>query len=116
MCIGIPMQVVGTAPGRAEVDGRGERRWVDTALLGDVAPGEWLLIFLDGARERLDAERAAEVNATLDLIAASMGADNGCHPLDAAAFVLPSQMTAEQLAALTGHTDLPAPSPGHGRP
>ncbi len=110
MCIGLPMQVVQTAPGRAEVQGRGESRWVDTALIGEVAPGDWLLIFLDGARERLDAERAAEVNATLDLIDASLGADNGCHPLDAAAFVLPSQMTAQQLAALTGHPGTPRPS------
>jgi hydrogenase expression/formation protein HypC len=102
MCIGIPMKVVELAPGRALVEGRGEQRWVDTALIGEPQPGEWLLIFLDGARERLDEVRAMEVNATLDLMAASLGADNGCHPLDAAAFTLPSQMSAEQLAALTG--------------
>ncbi len=102
MCIGIPMQVVQTADRRALVEGRGEQRWVDTALIGEVTAGEWLLIFLDGARERLEAERAAEVNATLDLIAASLGADNGVSPMDDAGFTLPSQMSAEQLAALTG--------------
>lgn len=101
MCIGIPMQVIETRPGQALVRGRGEQRHVDTALVGDCAPGDWLLVFLDAAREALSAERAAEVNATLDLLDAAMAGQDAT-ARGAAAFDLPSAMSAEQLAALTG--------------
>ena len=100
MCIGNPMQVAEAQPGRARVVGRGREETIDTRLVGDVTPGEWLLVFQGAARERLDAQRAAEIDAALDLLEAGMAGD-----FDAAAadpgFVLPSSMTAEQLAALT---------------
>lgn len=99
MCIGIPMQVIEADGRHALCEGRGERRRVNTALVGEVAPGDWLLVFLDDAREPIDAARAAEVNAALDLVAGAMlGAET---PADVD-FVLPSQMTPEQLRALTG--------------
>lgn len=94
MCIGIPMQVRTLEPGHAVCDGRGERRRVNTALVGTLAPGDWLLVFLGDARERIDADRAAEVNATLDLVFDAMhghGADGD------AGFALPSRMSADQL-------------------
>ncbi len=98
MCIGIPMQVV-EADGRfALCEGRGEHRRINTALVGDVAPGDWLLVFLDDARERIDANRAAEVNAALDLV---LGAMQGLETQEDAGFALPSQMTPEQIRALT---------------
>ena len=99
MCIGIPMQVTGIEPGHALCEGRGERRRVNTALVGDVTAGDWLLVFLGDARERIDAERAAEVNAALDLVLGAMqgqGADGD------AGFELPSRMSAEQLRQLAG--------------
>ena len=74
MCIGIPMLVTATEPGFAQVSGRGEQRRITTTLIGDVCTGQWLLVFLNDARELLTPERAAEVNATLDLLAAAMGA------------------------------------------
>lgn len=101
MCMGIPMQVLSTSPGHAQVRGRGETLRVNTALVGVVHPGDWLLIFIDGARERITAERAAEVNATLDLVAGSM-AGAAPDPQADPGFLLPSAMSAEQLAALTG--------------
>lgn len=100
MCIGLPMQVIATRPGFATVQGRGEEREVNTALIGECTPGDWLLIFIDGARERIDAERAAEVNATLDLLGSAFF-DAQMAQADAA-FTLPSAMSADQLAALTG--------------
>lgn len=100
MCIGIPMQVRQLRPGHALVRGRGEERWVSTALIGDCAPGDWLLIFLDGARELLDADRAAEVNTTLDLIEASMLGLPASPDADPG-FALPSAMSAAELAAIT---------------
>jgi hydrogenase expression/formation protein HypC len=107
MCIGIPLRVIASRPGHALCEGRGETREVETALVGPCEPGEWLLTFLGSARERISAERAAEVNAALDLLASVMG-----HPGDAGdagdevetnlGFALPSAMGAAQVAALTG--------------
>ncbi len=98
------MQVQSIDPGHAWVVGGGERRRVRTALVGAVVPGDWLLVFLDDARERIDAVRAAEVQAALDLLretlqgTAGFGADSTLSP----GFALPSQMSAEDLRALTG--------------
>jgi hydrogenase expression/formation protein HypC len=99
MCIGIPMQVV-EAEGRfALCEGRGERRRINTALVGEVLPGDWLLVFLDDAREPIDAERAAEVNAALNLVLGAMQGADLSGDID---FALPSQMSPDQLRALTG--------------
>jgi hydrogenase expression/formation protein HypC len=99
MCIGIPMQVI-EADGRfALCEGRGERRRINTALVGDVSAGDWLLVFLDDARECIHAGRAAEVNAALDLVLDAMRGVELSGGID---FALPSQMNAEQLRALTG--------------
>ena len=99
MCIGIPMQVLELEPGHAVCSGRGEQRRVRTALVGEPRPGDWLLVFLDSAQERITAERAAEVNATLDLLAAVQAGEGGGAD---AAFTLPSQLSAHELLALTG--------------
>ena len=99
MCIGMPMQVTATEPGHAWCEGRGERRRVSTALVGPVVPGDWLLVFLADAREHIDVDRAAEVNAALDLV---LGAMQGLGADGEAGFTLPSQMTAEQLRQLSG--------------
>lgn len=99
MCIGMPMQVMATEPGHAWCEGRDERRRVNTALVGAVVAGDWLLVFLGDAREHIDADRAAEVNAALDLV---LGAMQGLEVDGDAGFALPSQMTAEQLRQLSG--------------
>ena len=99
MCIGMPMQVTATEPGHAWCEGRGERRRVTTVLVGPLEPGDWLLVFLGDARERIDATRAAEVNSALDLV---LGAMQGFDASGDAGFVLPSRMTAEQLKQLSG--------------
>lgn len=99
MCIGIPMQVTSVEPGHAWCEGRDERRRVNTALVNAVVPGDWLLVFLNDARENIDAERAAEVNLALDLV---LGAMQGSGAGGDAGFSLPSRMTAEQLKALSG--------------
>lgn len=95
------MQVTRAGPGHAWVRGRGEQRRVDTALVGDARPGDWLLVFLDAARERIDAARAAEVNGVLDLLEAALAGEAG--PAGAPSFPLPSRMDPAALAALAGH-------------
>lgn len=101
MCIGIPMQTLSVEPGFALCIGRGEHRRVRTALVGEPRPGDWLLVFLDSAQERISAQRAAEVDATLDLLAAVQAGEAGGA---AAGFPLPSQLSADELLALTGAT------------
>ncbi len=68
MCIGIPMQVTAVDGMFAWCDGRGGSKRINTMLLGDVQPGDWLLTFLDSAREIIDAERATLVNSALDAL------------------------------------------------
>ena len=75
MCIGQPLQVLSVAEGRALCgDGR-EARWIDTRLIDAPAPGDWLLVFLDAAREPLDAERAAQIRDALRALAAVQAGD-----------------------------------------
>lgn len=96
MCIALPMQVVRPEPGHAWVAGRGEVRRVNTALVGECAVGTWLLVFLDSARERIDAQRAAEVDALLDLVQGAL-AGVAAAPAEAG-FELPSRMDPAALA------------------
>lgn len=101
MCIGIPMQVISLEPGFAQVTGRGETRRVRTALVGDCQTGDWLLVFLDDARELISPERAQEVNATLDLLASALGqGDAPEFPVDLG-FALPSAMDLHTLQQMT---------------
>jgi hydrogenase expression/formation protein HypC len=95
------MQVKSVTPGFAQVVGRGETRRITTRLLPDLAAGQWVLVFLDDARDILSPQRAAEVNATLDLLAAAMGQGDAQAISAAAAFELPSAMDITRLLALT---------------
>jgi hydrogenase expression/formation protein HypC len=101
MCIGIPMQVTSVGPGFANVAGRSEIRRVGTRLIGDCETGQWLLVFLDDAREMISPERAAEVNATLDLLAMAIG--QGASPAfpDEPDFALPSAMDLQAVQRMT---------------
>jgi len=100
MCIGIPMQVERVETGYVLCRGRGEQRRISTLLVGPCQPGDWLLTFLDDARERIDAVRAAEINEVLDMLQQALGGHSGNVAAD---FVLPSSMsTAELSASLSG--------------
>lgn len=79
MCIGIPMQVIACLPGRAVCAGLGEQREIDMALVGEQAPGTWVLVFLDAAREVVSAEQAALIS---DALAALGQAMNGAADVD----------------------------------
>lgn len=68
MCLGIPMQVIEIEGIFALCDSRNGRSRINTMLVGDVAPGQWLLTFLDTARELIDDERAAQINLALDAL------------------------------------------------
>lgn len=107
MCIGIPMQVIDAEPGFANCSGRGELRRVSTLLVGECVAGDWLLVFLTDARERIDAARAAEVNATLDILQHVLeGGEGGGDP----GFILPSRADVSAFAHLSG-TGKTGPAP-----
>jgi hydrogenase expression/formation protein HypC len=108
MCVAMPMQVLSVSPGHAVVVRRGEQRRVNTALVDALAPGDWVLVFLDSARTQIDAATAAEVDATLDLVESAMSQGHGAD--SDAAFELPSQRSTADLWALTGQPH-PAPQP-----
>lgn len=93
------MQVLAVRPGHATVRRGAEQREVNTALAGPVSPGDWLLVFLGDARERLAPARAAEIEATLALVEAALADPASAGAPAAPAFDLPSSWTAEQLEA-----------------
>lgn len=75
MCVGIPMQVVECKGYVAHCQGRGGVRQLDLALVGEQLAGTWLLAFIDAAREVIDAETAARINAALDGLEAVMAGE-----------------------------------------
>lgn len=114
MCIGLPMRVLGLVGQNARVQGRGRREVVDLRLVGPCEVGDWVLVFQAAARERLDAQRAAEINAALDLLEHGLSG-----ALDATAdpgFALPSAMSAAEVAVLTGQARPAQPLSGAAAP
>jgi hydrogenase expression/formation protein HypC len=105
MCIGLPMEIVEAGPGVAVAQRRGRRERIDCRLVehdgAALASGQWVLVFNGAARERLDAVRAAEIDATLDLLDAALGGD-AARAGAAPGFSLPSALDADALARLTG--------------
>ncbi len=96
------MQVQSTSPGHAVVVGADHTERVNTDLVGDCQPGDWVLVFLGSARERISAERAAEVQAMLALVQDSMNGQYDAATLANTGFDLPSAMGPDRLAALLG--------------
>lgn len=72
MCLGIPVRVLRIEGAYAVCEGRDGEVRVDTLLVGDVAPGTWLLNYLGAARETLDEARARQINRALDGLAAAL--------------------------------------------
>jgi hydrogenase expression/formation protein HypC len=100
MCIGIPMQLSGCAGTHGIARGRGRTERIDLRLVDACRDGDWVLVFQGAARERLEAARAAEIDAALDLLERGLS-----DATDAAAdpgFALPSAMSRDALVALFG--------------
>lgn len=102
MCIGLPLCAIEAWSGGALARGRGRCERIDTRLVGDVVPGQWLLVFQGAARERIDDARAAEVNAALDLLDAALAGDQALASAQDPGFELPSRWSATQLAVAAG--------------
>jgi hydrogenase expression/formation protein HypC len=60
------MRVIACHGYMALCQGRNGQRQLDLALVGEQPPGTWLLSFIDAAREVIDADTAAQIDAALD--------------------------------------------------
>ena len=77
MCVGLPMRVVEDGDGTALCERHGERRRIDTLLVGALDPGDWLLAFQGSAVRVLSADEAAATDAALAALEAVLaGADD----------------------------------------
>jgi hydrogenase expression/formation protein HypC len=72
MCIGIPMRVMTSADGVAVCEGRGRRERIDMLLVGDVAPGAWILAFQGSAVRAMSEGEARATDAALDALEAAL--------------------------------------------
>lgn len=95
MCIGIPMQVTIAESGFAFCLDRGEHRRISTLLVGDCAPGDWLLVFLEDAREKIDSARAAEINEVLAMLQLALKGQPD--EITVPEFILPSSMSVAEV-------------------
>lgn len=75
MCVGIPMQVVSLEGTAAWCEGRGGRQRIDLSLVGEQAPGTWLLTFMGAAREVMTAEAARHTDRALDALEGVLAGD-----------------------------------------
>jgi hydrogenase assembly chaperone HypC/HupF len=62
------MQVIEVEEMFAWCGGRNGRCQINTMLLDEIKPGDWLLTFLESAREIIDAGRAEMILAALDAL------------------------------------------------
>lgn len=65
MCIGIPMQVVSCNPFEAVCERHGTQKAVSVMLIGEQAPGTWLLTHLGSAIRVLGEEEARVIDDAL---------------------------------------------------
>lgn len=54
------MQVLAVNGVYAHCQGREGEQWIDIRLVGEVAPGQWLMTFLGAARSLMSDEEAAQ--------------------------------------------------------
>jgi hydrogenase expression/formation protein HypC len=77
MCIGIPMQITAIDGLVARCEAKGVERDATLPMLGpdEVAVGDYVVVHLGHAIERIDAERAAEAWAIYDEMLAAQPAN-----------------------------------------
>ncbi len=75
MCIGVAMQVVASDGSFAWCSCEERREHLDMMLVGDQAPGTWVLAFLGAARRVLTEQEAAQSSAARQALAAALSDD-----------------------------------------
>lgn len=79
MCMGVPMKIIEQGSGYAVCDNQGEKRQIDTMLVGEQPVGTWILVFIDAAREVLSQEEALKI---IDALQAVKDVMNGSNDID----------------------------------
>ena len=79
MCLGIPMRITAIDGLVARCEAKGVERDATLLMLGpdEVAVGDYVVVHLGHAIERIDAERAAEAWAVYDEMLAAQDVDRG---------------------------------------
>ena len=79
MCVGVPMQVVEVGLGSASCRARDGDHEIDTFLVGDVKPGQWVMTFLGAAREVISEETAKQTADALEALQMAMRGESFDH-------------------------------------
>ncbi len=66
------MRVVESGFCTALCEYQGEIRQIDTLLVGNVNPGDWILVFIDAAREIIDEKTALQIQDALKALDMAM--------------------------------------------
>jgi hydrogenase expression/formation protein HypC len=66
------MQITSIEPGHAWCEGMGERKRIDTLLIGEQPVGTWVLVFLNSAREVLTEQQAQSVSKAVQAVNLAM--------------------------------------------
>ena len=72
MCVGVPMRVLSTEDGMAECEGRGRHQRLNAMLLGNLAPGTWILAYQGSAVREMTEDEAQQTNQALDALDAAL--------------------------------------------
>lgn len=75
MCIGTPMRVLEPDGSFAWCQSGAQRERLDMMLIGDQAPGTWVLAFLGAARHVLTEQEALRSSAARGALAAALNGD-----------------------------------------
>ena len=73
------MKILEQGFGYAVCESRGERRNIDTMLIGEQPVGNWVMVFIDAAREVLAEEEALKI---VDALQALQDVMNGSNNID----------------------------------
>ena len=77
MCLAIPVRIVEVLPGQqAIIDLSGLRKEISTALLADVAVGDYVILHVGYAIGKLDAAEAERTLAMFGALAAAQAASD----------------------------------------
>lgn len=75
MCLGVPYRIVESGFGFARAVSRGREADIDTRLVGEVSPGDWVMTFLGAAREKLSEAEALRIEDALEAVARAMAGE-----------------------------------------
>ncbi len=71
MCLAVPAQIQSVDGTSALALTGGITKTIDVSLTPDAAPGDWVIVHVGFALQKIDAEKAQETLAAMDAVAAA---------------------------------------------